>query len=246
MRLPLIRSNFDHVTAIAYSTPEEQALVERRFRPNTISSVIGIGFDTDPPAGDGAKFRAAYGLGSDPYLLFLGRIDPNKAADEAVELVRTYRRARDSNLRLVLVGEPAVELPDDDGIVVTGFVDDAVRWDALDGCTALLQPSYQESFSMVLAEAWSAGVSGLVQSQCDVLAGFAERSRGALAYSGVREFVTCVDLLLDQSDLRSELGRNGQRHVQENFTWSAVMNRYESLLLASVDAFTSARAASCR
>ena len=99
---------------------------------------------------------------------------------------------------------------------------------------------------MVLAEAWSAGVPGLVQRQCDVLAGFAERSRGALAYSGAREFASCLDLLLHHPELRAELGGNGRHHVQENFSWDAVMARYESLIDASVETFASDRSASRR
>jgi len=246
MRIPLIRENFDHATGLAYSTPEEQALVETRFRPTATSSVIGIGFDPSPPTGDAERFRSTFGLGTDPYLLYMGRIDPNKAADEAIELVRSYRRLRGSRLRLVLVGQPAMEIPDDDGIAVTGFVDDSVRWDALAGSVALLQPSYQESFSMVVAESWTAGVPGLVQGRCDVLAGLAERSGGALAYSDGREFVASVDLLLESADLRTEMGRRGRQHVLDNFTWDVVMERYESLIEASVDSFAASKPPSRR
>jgi glycosyltransferase involved in cell wall biosynthesis len=129
-------------------------------------------------------------------------------------------------------------VPDDEGIVVTGFVDDAVRWDALAGCAALLQPSYQESFSMVLAEAWTAAVPGLVQGRCDVLAGLARRSRGALVYTNGREFTAAVDVLLDSETLRRELGAHGRQHVLDNFTWDQVMDRYDSLTEAAIASFS--------
>ena len=241
MRRPIIRQLFDHPDGLAFSTPEEEALVKRRFRPTADTGVIGIGFDPHPPAGRPERFRQRYGLGDDPYLLLLGRLDVNKAADEAIALVQGYRARHNTRLRLVLMGQPAMPVPEDPGLVVTGFVDDQTRWDALAGAVALLQPSYQESFSMALAESWLAGRPGLVQRHCEVLAGLATRGRGALAYHGAAEFNASVDLLVDEGGLADALGRNGGEHVRTTYSWDAVMDAYEALLERAIVAHAALR-----
>ena len=88
---------------------------------------------------------------------------------------------------------------------------------------------------MALAEAWSAGIPGLVQGRCDVLDGLARRAGGALAYRDAAEFDAALGLLAGDPALRAELGRSGRSHVREQFAWESVMGRYESLLDEVID-----------
>ncbi len=230
IRIPLLRQLFDRADGLAFSTPEERDLVHRRFRPSGVDAVIGIGFDEPDPSTDPDGFRRAFGLGDRPFLLYLGRIDPNKAADEAIEYFRRYKSTRPGDLALVMVGAPAMEVTGSDDVILTGFVSDELRAGAIAACSALLQPSYQESFSMALAEAWLAGRPALVQGHCDVLAGLASRAGGAIPYRGPEEFEAALDLLLDHPALGDELGLLGRRHVLDEFGWDSVLDRYESLL----------------
>jgi glycosyltransferase involved in cell wall biosynthesis len=109
-------------------------------------------------------------------------------------------------------------------------VDQQTKRDAMAGALALAQPSYFESFSMVLSEAWAQGTAGLVQGRCDVLAGQAERSGGAIPYRGYAEFEAAVDLLVAEPGLAVALGRRGRAYVEQNYAWEVVMGRYERLL----------------
>lgn len=215
--------------AFAFSTEEERDLVERRFRVTRASGVIGIGFDLDV-AGDGDAFRARYGLGDAPYLVVVGRVDPAKGSTELFDFFTTYKARRPGPLRLVVVGEPVDPPPPHPDVVVTGFVADDVKHGAVDGAIALVQPSYFESFSMVLAEAWAQRRAALVQGHCAVLEGHARRSGGALAYRGYAEFEAAVDLVTGDPAAAAALGVAGRRYVEERFAWDAVLGRYEALL----------------
>jgi Glycosyltransferase len=73
-------------------------------------------------------------------------------------------------------------------VVVTGFIDEAGKQSALAGAAALVQPSYFESFSMVLTEAWAHRRPALVQGHCAVLDGQARRSGGGIPYRSYAEF----------------------------------------------------------
>lgn len=229
LRLALFDGVFRRPDAFAFSTEEEQALVERRFRITRPSAVVGIGFDLDV-AGDGAAFRRRHDLGDAPYLVVVGRVDPAKGSTELFDFFAAYKQRRPGPLRLVVVGEPVDPPPPHPDLVVTGFVPDHVKQGAVDGAVALVQPSYFESFSMVLAEAWAQRRAALVQGRCAVLAGHARRSGGAVPYRGFAEFEAAVELVTADPALATALGLAGRRYVEDRFSWDVVLDRYEALL----------------
>jgi glycosyltransferase involved in cell wall biosynthesis len=230
---PLRMSIFDEVLrlpdALAYLTPEEDQVVRARFPSAPHGDVIGIGID---PAGaaDPARFRRRFGLGDRPYLLYVGRVDPAKGAAELVAFFTEYQRRNPGPLRLVLLGEAIVDLGGPSDVVVTGFVDEQTRNDALAGALALAQPSYFESFSLVLCESFAHSRPALVQGRSAVLAGHAERSGAAIPYSGFAEFEAAVDLLIARPELADAMGEKGRAYVAREYEWGTVLDRYERLL----------------
>ena len=162
-------------SAYAWSTVEECDLLARRGAGRRPGAVIGVGISS-AERGDPGRFRARLpALGDHPYLVYVGRITPGKGALELHDFFTTYKRARPGPLRLVLVGERGVVLPEHPDVISTGYVDDATRADAMAGAVALVMPSRFESFSMVLGEVWAQGRPALVQGHSDVLAGQTRR-----------------------------------------------------------------------
>jgi glycosyltransferase involved in cell wall biosynthesis len=229
MALTMFDTMFRLPTRLAFSVEEEAALVHERFGRGVASGIIGIGTDLDA-AGDPDTFRRSFGLDDRPYLVFIGRVDPGKGSQELYEFFVQYKARNPGPLALVIVGEAVTKMPDHPDIVMTGFVSDDVRDSALAGALALVQPSYFESFSMVLTEAWAMRRPALVQGRCEVLAGQTRRSGGGIAYRGFAEFEVAVDALLHDEAQCARLGRNGRRYVEERYSWDAVMARYERLL----------------
>lgn len=231
LSFPLYDSALRLPTGFAFSTPEEQALVAARVplghRPHAL---VGLGIDT-MPSGDPLRFRREVGLEDRPYLLLLGRVDASKGSLEALELHRAFRsRHPECDLTLVVMGRPALDLEPEPGVILTGFVPEQTRADALAGALALVQPSYFESFSLVLAEAWVEGRPGLVQAANDVLVGQANRSGGGLPFRGYAEYEAALELLLADPELASQLGQSGARYVRDNYGWDTVLDGYERLL----------------
>jgi glycosyltransferase involved in cell wall biosynthesis len=230
LTLSFFDSMFHRVSGFSFLTVEEEELVRRRFGVRQPGIVAGIGLEPAPASVDPEGFRAAHGLGDDPYLLYLGRVDPSKGATELVAYVRAFRARHDAPIRLVVVGDRVHELDDEQGIVSTGFVDEQTKADAIAGCLALAQPSYFESFSIVLTEAWAAGRPALVQRGCEVLAGQARRSGGAIPYDGYSEFEVALEHLLGDDALVERLGRAGQAYVRAEYDWASIIDRYEAFL----------------
>jgi glycosyltransferase involved in cell wall biosynthesis len=218
----------------AFLTPEEGDLVRGRFGVQQASDVVGVGVDLIAE-GDGDRFRSKYGLGDDPYLLYVGRIDAGKGSLEMFDYFRAYKSRRGGDLKLVIVGEPVLTLPADESVIVTGYLTEEGKLDAIAGCTAFLQPSYYESFSMALTEAWSQRRPAIVQGRCDVLAGQASRSRGGLAYIGFAQFEALVEEIVGNRTLADTLGHNGRDYVERMYRWETIMDRYDVLLERTID-----------
>jgi glycosyltransferase involved in cell wall biosynthesis len=227
--LSLFDATFWTPSAFAFSTEEEASLVRRRFGLRPLSSVIGIGVDLDS-GGDPGSFRLAYGIEDRPYLVFVGRVIPEKGAHELLDFFVAYKKRNPSDLALVMVGELEGDPPLHSDVVFTGVVDDAIKRSALAGSLAVVVPSYFESFSMVLTEAWSQRKPALVQGYCDVLEGQAKRAGGGIPYRGFAEFEAALDWFVEDSQLRLSLGGAGRSYVEQNYDWEFVLDRYERLL----------------
>ena len=229
LRLSMFDAEFRAPDAFALSAPEEADLIKTRFRFDPPGAVVGIGVEVG--AGDADRFRAAYGLGATRYLLYVGRIDPGKGAIALADMFAAYKdRHPNDDLVLVMLGDDLVKLPERDDIVVTGFVDYRTRDDALAGAFALAQPSFFESFSMILTEAFAFGRPALVDGRCAVLRGHAQRSGAAIPYDNFGEFEAAVEMLLADPALADAMGAAGRAYVEREYTWEVVLDRYEALL----------------
>jgi len=235
---PLYLSLFDITyrlpSALAFLTEEEAALVGRRFHVRLPSTVTGLGVELDVVASaeDITAFRAGVaGLGARPYLVYVGRVDPGKGSVELFDFFTAYKRRNPSDLALVVVGDPVEPMPPHPDIFITGFVAEPTKRAAMGGSLALVQPSYFESFSLVLVEAWALSKPALVQGRCDVLDGHARRSGGGIPYRGFAEFEAALDLVRSDPGLAAALGRAGRRYVERRYAWDRVIARYEAFLV---------------
>ncbi|MGH9151178.1 MAG: glycosyltransferase family 4 protein, partial [Acidimicrobiales bacterium] len=229
-RLPIFDLVLRAPDAFGFVTPEEERLVRRRVpvgdRP---SAVVGIGAEPPAPA-DPSLFRERSGLGERPYVVAVGRVDPSKGATELARWFGAYKQRNPGPLALALVGEPVAPPPASADVVVCGAVDEEVKRSAVAGAVCLVQPSYFESFSIVLLEAWGLGRPVLVNGRCEVLAGQVRRAGGGIAYAGFPQFEAALDLLVGDPGLGRRLGAAGRAHVADRHRWPAVLDRYERLV----------------
>lgn len=230
LRIPLFESIFRLPDSYLFFTPEEREVVRERFRIEPEGRVVGIGIEMNPQVASISDFRSRFNLGDDPYLVYVGRLDPMKGVKQLSEFFVELKNQFPGPLKLVLAGDPIVELPKHEDIVVTGFLDEAEKHAAIAGSLALVQSSYFESFSIVLCEAWVQRRPALVQGASAVLRGQAMRSTGAIPYEGYAEFEQAVMMLLEDPELANELGRNGREYVEKTYEWSNVLKGFEESL----------------
>jgi glycosyltransferase involved in cell wall biosynthesis len=228
--LPMYRAIFSMADAFVYFTEEEQEVVERLYSPRATGCVIGIGMPTDSTNHGGKTFREKYELNDDPYLLYVGRVDVFKGVSELIRYFVEYKGHHPGAMKLVLAGESVMEIPKHPDIRHVGFLDESLKRDAIAGSVALVQPSPFESFSIVLCEAWLQSRPVLVQGASEVMVGQVRRSQGGLPYHGFAEFDGCLQWIYEHQDEARHLGENGRQYVVENYNWSTVIEKFESVL----------------
>jgi glycosyltransferase involved in cell wall biosynthesis len=109
-------------------------------------------------------------------------------------------------------------------------LDENEKWNALMGAEVLLQPSFYESFSMTLLEAWSVATPAVVNGLCDVTRAHCRKSEAGVWYRSYAEFEACLDRLLGDEDLRRELGQQGKTYVEALYRWDDIIDRYLDFL----------------
>ena len=229
IRMPILERFFSLPAGYIFLTPEEQELVERRTRLMCPSCIIGSGLDpapTTPPV----DLRA---LGvREPFMLYLGRIDPNKGCADLLQHFTRFTAEHGGSVQLVMAGPASMPLPDHADVRYLGFVDAATRDTLLAQAVLLAMPSRYESLSLVLLEAWNHALPALVNGHCAVLKGQARRANGALYYRNYDEFARSLNMLLDRRDLARELGRQGLAYVNREYRWPTVLEKIDTLLAA--------------
>jgi glycosyltransferase involved in cell wall biosynthesis len=222
-----VRALFALPRGFIFLTPEEAVLVGARTPAGRPSAIIGCGLDPVSPSGDRASLDA---LGvRDPFVLYLGRVDPNKGCGAMLRHFEKYA-ALGRGVQLAVAGPASMPIPEHPLIRPLGFVSDEVREALLAHARALVMPSPFESLSMVLLEAWNRGLPALVNARCKVLRGQVERADGGLYYGNAVEFIAALDYLIDHPEEARQLGRQGLAYVDREYRWGTVMEKVERVL----------------
>lgn len=215
---------------IIYNTNEEQRLVQSTWQNAYISScVAGVGV-TPAPQAEMNDATPAPTLPDAPYLLYIGRIDVMKGCQELCDYFLKYLPTR-PDLHLVLMGKTAMEIPAHPQIHALGFLPEGQKQAVLQKATILVNPSAYESLSLVVLEAWQAGLTVLVNGRSDVLAEHCLASNGGLYYTNYDEFALGLDLLLSHPELRATLGKQGQAYVAQHYSWDEIEKTYVEFIL---------------
>jgi len=209
------------------SWPEMEFARERLRIENDGMRVIGFGFHD--VTGLGVRFRKKCRIG-ERFILYSGRLEAAKNLPLLVSYFTKYKERNQNDLLLILMGTGPEILPRRRDIVQLGFKHGQEKLDAYAAATILCQPSVNESFSIVLMEAWLSETPALVHDLCSVTRYHCQKSNGGLYFGNYEEFEECVNLLLERPDLRSQMGANGRRYVLTNYDWDRIVDKLKVAL----------------
>jgi glycosyltransferase involved in cell wall biosynthesis len=203
-------------------------------------SVIPNGINpADYPESDGKKFRARYGIGDAPMILFMGRLNNIKGPDM---LLKAFCRcSHDECMKtshLVLAGPDGGMLKElrqifesssvKDRIHFTGHIGGAEKSDAYRASDFLVIPSRQEAMSIVVLEAGITGTPVLITDQCgfDDVATVAGGMVVAASIEGLHKGLLSMMNDLEKHEI---MGQNLMVFTRDNFLWDHMASRYLEL-----------------
>ncbi|WP_198470857.1 glycosyltransferase [Acetomicrobium sp. S15 = DSM 107314] len=176
-------------------------------------------------------------------VLFLGRIHPKKGLDILAKAFGVIAKERD-DIRLIVAG------PDNEGYqkqveqilevqevrhkcIFTGMLTGEQKLAALSRADIFVLPSYSEGFSMAILEVLACGLPVVITHQCN-FPEVAEANAGIVIDPDVDQLTAALYKLIENPELRGEMGSNGRRLVMEHFTWDRIaeqmMELYQSVL----------------
>lgn len=191
--------------------------------------------------GDRRGARQALGLGEHPVVLFVGRVQPLKGLDVAIEALARMRR---DDARLVVVGGPSG--PDGDreaahcrALVAAAGLTDRVHWvppqphhllsTYYRAADVAVVPSRSESFGLVALEAAACGIP-VVAAAVGGLRTLVEHGRTGFLVDDRDPalFAAHLDALLDDPATAAELGANAAA-LGRGYSWSTTAARLRRL-----------------
>ena len=148
-----------------------------------------------------------------PYLLYSGRVDPNKGCAQLFDYFINFKETHPSRLRLVVTGKDDMPVPEHKDIEFKGFVSAEEKFRLMSGAMMFVTPSPNESFSIVTLEAMAQRTPVLVNGASAVLADHVKDSRAGRVYHDYPSFAHSVEELLTVEGARARLGALGRDYV---------------------------------
>ena len=228
--LKIFKPFFNKPKAIIYNSVEEKNLINHVSSNNDIfSDIIGVGVKV-PERYNSREFRNRYNI-FDDYVIYVGRIDPNKGCPEMFQCFLQYVKKNPSRkIKLVLIGKEVIKIPRHKSIIYLGSISSEDKFSAINNSLFMIMPSQYESLSMVTLEAWFVSKPVLVNGRCEVLKGQCRRSNGGLYYSNYEEFEACMDYMLQNGSSVKMLGKQGNAYAEKNYKWEVIERKYINMI----------------
>jgi glycosyltransferase involved in cell wall biosynthesis len=227
--LRIFKELFDNVKAVMFNAEAEKRLGKDLYDlPDRKTCVVGMGFEpTGPHYPD--RFREKFRM-PEPFVLYAGRREGGKNSDLLIEYFRVFRRHIGFDMKLAMMGTGPLPLQPIDRkyVVDLGYLSEQAKRDAFAAATVFCQPSLNESLSIVLMEAWLAERPVMVHARCPVTVEHCVRSKGGLYFDNYYEFEEILALFLTNPALAEGFGKNGIEYVRKEYSWEAVIGRFES------------------
>jgi glycosyltransferase involved in cell wall biosynthesis len=235
--LDVIAAMFRNVRGCLFNATPEMELA-RSLYGDIRGGVVGMGFDL--PSSEAVTTLEPYFGDSFPYILYLGRKEMGKNAHTLIDYFSEIkdRGLIDPSTKLVILGGGSFsDLHRGDAVLRGDVLDlphvgEREKQRLLRHAMYLCQPSTNESFSIVLMEAWMVGTPVVVHGECAVTRHHVIESGGGLYMSSPSDLAGVTRFFSEQPHRRAEFAARGRAYVEREFSREAVLKRFDQVILS--------------
>ncbi len=210
------------------STQTEGEIIKKRFLNHSPLFILGINIDETKKQSN-IDIKKRFRL-DNPYITFIGRTEPYKGIYELISYFNLFIKNNSQKLDLVIIGEKIFPIKTNKNIKYLGIVSQEEKTALISKSLFLINPSWYESLSLTLLEAWQQKKPVLVYGFNPVLKDQVLRSKGGLYYETYQEFEEKIKSLLTNNTLRKTLGQNGYLFYKKNYSKFIVRKKLKNLI----------------
>lgn len=231
----VIGSMFRQVRGALFNADPEMMLA-RSLYGSIPGGVVGMGFDAPTP--EHVRSLTPFFEDTSPYILYLGRKETGKNVPLLIDSFCEAKRVGliPDTVRLVILGGGSFsDLHRPDALQRGDIMDlphasEEEKQRLLAHALYLCQPSTNESFSIVLMEAWMVGTPVVVHGECAVTRHHVVESGGGLHFSDHEDLGGVTQFFLNEREKRDEMVRGGGEYVKNEYSWGAVLQRFDAVV----------------
>ena len=231
----VLQSMFRQVKGFLFNAEPEKELAESLYG-NLLGGEVGMGF-VEPEINQINQLKPYFKDNFD-YILYVGRKETGKNLHILIE---NFIKFKDSisgfdNLKLVIAGGGSFSdvgsnnLLNRNDLIDLSQVSEEEKLRLIKYSKVLCQPSTNESFSIVIMEAWQLEVPVLVHSDCAVTKRHCIDSGGGLYFKDSADFNLVIQEILNNPKLAQKLGSSGKHYVKTKYSWDAVIKRFDEVM----------------
>lgn len=188
------------------------------------------------------QITAKYGLKGNDYILFLGRLVPEKRPDW---LIKAYLKSKEKvgHLKLVIAGGSSATdsysrklkklAQNDENIIFTDYVQGQLKEELLSNAKLFVIPSELEGLPIALLEAMSYGLTCLasdIPAHCEVVK---EGENGFLFHK--QEFKDFAQKLIGLTKFKqTSVGEKAKQSIKKEYDWSKIAANIEQIYLSLI------------
>lgn len=230
-----LRRDLNQALALHFTTEAERDACEALgLKPTSVVIPLGISWDEFESLPPRDALRRKYPqIGSQPILVFLGRIHPGKGVEYLVPALALTKTkpillvvGPDSNDYRATIEAMVDQVGVKDRVIFTGMLKGADRVAALAGADLFALPSDHENFGMSVVESLAAGTPVIISNEVALSSEVMSGKVGSVVQRDPKSIATAIDGWLNDESELTDVRDRCRTFARERFDWSLIAQKW--------------------
>lgn len=221
-----VRLRMKRFNSVLYNTETEAELIKKAW--NLKSKMLQTGYPVSVQKTDTAQGKRIR-IPESAYFLYAGRIDRNKGIFDYLNIIKEFRHHFALPVRVILTGSGNESPANYSFVDFRGFVSEEEKNLLIRNAAALLQPSENESLSIVTLESFILGTPVITNERSEVVASHIRQTGFGWICKNPFEIIVSMEQALRSG--KSENAAKARHYAESNYGPEIVNNQLRKAML---------------